>query len=179
MEATSKNTPNNPEISPEQLSELVQDFLVNQKSFKDLQGITDKEMEAIYATAYNFYSHGKFDRAKSIFLALSQLDHYQPKYWVGLGASRQMLKEYQPAIDAYGLAMLLDPNDPKPAFYASNCFMRLAQHDKAILALEAVIEVAEDNPDHKDIRSQAENLLEGLRKKEVPKKEVSKDSTSK
>lgn len=165
MESTAKK---NPELSQEELNHLVQEFLINHKSLKDIQGITDKEMEALYATAYNFYSHGKFDRAKNTFVTLTQLDQYQPKYWVGLGATRQMLKEYQAAIDAYGFSMLLDSSNPKPAFYAANCFMKLNQHDKAMLALEAVIEISKDNPDYKDILSQAKNLLEGLRK-QTPK----------
>lgn len=156
-------------MTPEQIAELTQDFLTNQKSFKDIQGITDKEMEAIYSTAYNFYTHGKFDKAKNIFLALTQLDNYKPKYWVGLGASRQMLKDFQPAIDAYGLATLLNPKDPKPLFYASGCFMKLNQTDMAIQALETAIEIAGNNPEHKDIRLQAENLLTGLHKKETSK----------
>lgn len=164
-----KNSKKNPEVSPEQLAGLVTDFLANQKTFKDLRGITDKEMEAIYSTAYNFYSHGKFDRAKNIFLALTQLDNSKPKYWVGLGASRQMLKEYQPAIEAYGLAMLFDTKDPKPVFYASGCFMKLNENDMAMKALDTAIEIAGKNPEHKDLRNQAENLLEGLRKKEVQK----------
>lgn len=166
MEKTSNK---NPEITPERLAGLVQDFFSNQKSFKDIKGISEREMEAIYATAYNFYSHGKFERAKSIFSALTQLDQHQAKYWVGLGASYQMLKQYQSAIDAFGIATLLDTNDPKPVFYASSCFMKLNQIDLAQQSLEAVVLIAGDNTEHKDIRSQAENLLEGLRKKDSNK----------
>lgn len=162
MESKSK-----PEISSEQIAELVQDFLLNQKTYKDLRGISDNEMETIYSIAFNFYSHGKFDRAKNIFAALTQLDTYKPKYWVGLGASRQMLKEYQPAIDAYGFATLMDAKDPKPVFYSSSCFLKLDKPNLAILALEAAIEISGTSPEHKDVRSQAENLLEGLRKKEA------------
>lgn len=165
-----KTTPKkNPDFTPEQLNQLVQDFLINQKTFKDLKGISDKDMEALYSIAYNFYSHGKFDRAKSIFAALTQLDQFKPKYWVGLGAARQMLKEYQPAIDAYGFATLMDATDPKPAFYSSSCFMKLNQISLALQALEAAILISGDNPEHKDVRSQAENLLEGLQKKEAQK----------
>lgn len=160
-----KSSNKTPEVSPEKMQTVMQDFLLNQKTFKDLKGITDNQMEAIYTTAYNFYSHGKFERAKEIFSALCQLDQYQPKYWIGLGAVRQMLKDYQPAIDAYGFATLMNPTDPKPAFYAANCFMKLNDTNSAIQALEAVLEISKDKTEFKDLRSQAENLLEGLHKK--------------
>lgn len=155
----------NLDISPEQMETLVHDFLSNQKTFKDIKGITDKEMEGIYATAYNFYTHGKFDRANDIFSALCQMDPYQSKYWLGLGATRQMEKKYEKAIEAYGLATLMDSKNPFPAFHSAHCFMKLSNNDSAIKALEAVTEIAKDKKEYKDVLSQAEQLLEGLKKK--------------
>lgn len=155
----------NPQISPEQLETLANDFLVNQKTFKDLKGITDKEMEAIYATAYNFYTHGKFDRADVIFSGLCQMDPYQSKYWLGLGATRQMEKKYEKAIESYGLATVMDAKNPLPAFHAAHCLMKLHDNDRAIAALETVIELSKNKKEHKDLKIQAEQLLEGLQKK--------------
>lgn len=165
-----KPSPTNQDISSEQMQTLVHDFLSNQKTFKDLKGITDKEMEGIYATAYNFYTHGKLDRANEIFSALCQMDPYQSKYWMGLGATRQMEKKYEKAIEAYGLATLMDAKNPLPAFYAAHCFMKLENFDGAIKALEASILLSQDKKEHKDLHSQAEQLLEGLKKKSEKKK---------
>lgn len=159
-----KTSTSNLDISPEQMETLVHDFLLNQKTFKDLKGITDKEMEGIYATAYNFYSHGKFDRAEDIFSALCQMDHYKSKYWLGLGASRQMQKKYEKAIDAYGLATLMDINNPLPAFYTAHCLLKLNNKENAIKAFEAVILLCGDKEEHKEVKSQTEQLLEGLKK---------------
>lgn len=160
-----KPSENITEISAEQMNTLIHDFLANNKTFKDVRGITDKEMESIYAIAYNFYNHGKFDRANDLFTALCQMDTYQSKYWIGLGAARQMQKKYEKAIDAYGMATLFDTKNPFPAFYAAHCCMKLKDHDRAIQALEAVIQIAKDKKEYKDLYPQAEQLLEGLHKK--------------
>ncbi|PWU07405.1 MAG: CesD/SycD/LcrH family type III secretion system chaperone [Verrucomicrobia bacterium] len=166
-----KKTNKNEELSQDQLDTLVNDYLLNQKTFKDIQGITDKEMESIYATAYNFYTHGKLDRAKDIFSALCQMDPYQAKYWLGLGATRQMQEKYEKAVEAYGMATLMDIKNPLPSFYAAHCLMKLNDHDRTISALETVIEVCKSNKEHKGLQTQAEQLLEGLQKKS-PQKET-------
>lgn len=160
-----KKMKKNIDISPEQMETLVHDFLLNQKTFKDIKGITDKEMEGIYATAYNFYTHGKFDRANDVFSSLCQMDPYQSKYWLGLGATRQMEKKYEKAIEAYGLAILMDAKNPLPPFHAAHCLIKLNNKDGAIQALEAVIEVAKGKKEYEDVLSQAEQILEGLKKK--------------
>jgi len=165
-----KTSNKNMEISPKQMQTLAHDFLVNQKTFKDLKGITDKEMEGIYATAYNFYTHGKFDRANEIFSALCQMDPYKSKYWLGLGATRQMEKKYEKAIEAYGLATIMDANNPLPPFYAAHCLMKLNEHDRATSAFETVIDLSKDKKEFKDLKTQAEQLLEGLRKKTTTQK---------
>lgn len=153
------------EITAEQLNTLIHDFLVNNKTFKDVRGITDKEMESMYAIAYNFYNHGKFDRANDLFTALCQMDTYEPKYWIGLGAARQMQKNYEKAIDAYGMATLFDAQNPLPAFYAAHCYMKLKNHERAIQALDAVLAISKDKKEYKDLHAQAEQLREGLHKK--------------
>ena len=149
----------------EEIAPLVRDLMIGQASMKDLYQISDDEMEAIYTAAYNFYQHGNFKKAKEMFKTLIQLNYKEKKYFMGLGASRQMLNEYTKAAETYGFAALMDATDPTPAFYAAECFRKAKNNESAILALEAVMEITKEGKTHKEIRSQAEKLLKGLKRK--------------
>ena len=151
------------EITTE-LAPLIRDLMIGQASMKDLYKISDDEMEAIYTAAYSFYQHGNFKKAKELFKTLIHLNYKEKKYFMGLAASRQMLKEYTKAAETYGFAALMDAKDPTPAFYAAECFRKDNNNEKAILALEAVMEITKDGKAHKEIRDHAEKLLAGLKK---------------
>jgi len=165
------------QMDQETVNQMVEDFLISQKTLKELKGFTDEEMEALYTTAYNYYNHGKFEDAKFLFSTLCQFDPTKPKYWMGLGASRHMLKEYERAAVAYGMATLRDAEDPHPPFHAADCFIKMGDSKNAILALEAVLEIAGENKKHEKIRKQAESLLEEVKHhKEKENKEGKKES---
>ena len=57
---------------------------------REQKGITDAEMNAVYAVAHNFYMTGRYEDAETVFKFLVIFDHLNPKYWIGLGAVRQV-----------------------------------------------------------------------------------------
>ncbi len=155
-------TPNKKSDSTDQpnIGALLEEFLTNNSTLKELKGLTDKEMEAVYTAAFNYYSHDKFKEAHELFTALCQFDHQQFKYWMGLGASRQMLKQHEGAVEAYGMAALIDNANPKVPFHAADCLLALKDYERAKQALEAAIFISKALKKHKDIQSEAESLLE-------------------
>lgn len=158
------------EVSLEELEQMTKEFMLNQKTLRDLKGITDEELEATYAAAFNFYNYGKFDRASSLFEVLCQLDQYTPKYWMGLGASRQMLKNFKGATEAYSMAAIFDPTNPKPAMYATDCFIAMNDYSSAEKALIAVIALCEEEKQHKELLDKAREMMATVRKKLSNKK---------
>ena len=132
-------------------------------SLKEAYSMNDKEMEAIYSVAYHLFSAAKYEEAQTLFSFLSLWDPSQHKYWVGLGAVRQCLKNYEEAIDAYGMAAILDTHNPTPAAYAADCHMALGNTQEAINALDTAIEWSGDN--YKEIKEKAENLKKLLQEK--------------
>lgn len=162
-------------LTPEILEKTVREVLAGKKTLKDLRGLKNEEMEACYTAAYNFYNHGKFIEALHIFTTLCMFDNLNPKYWLGLGATRQMLKDFSGAVEAYSLAAVLDLTNPKPPFHAADCLLALKEYDKAKMALEAAIAIVEtsktDKKEYKAVAEQAKNLLELLKKEEKGNKE--------
>ena len=133
---------------------------------KDIKGLTDRNMEAVYNLAYNAYGRSNFDQAEDLFKFLCVYDHMEKKYWIGLGATRQNKRQYEGAIEAFAYAALLDNEDPRPPMQAADCHIALGNKDEAISALQAAIEFAGANPEYAAIKSRATAVLELVEKGE-------------
>lgn len=106
---------------------------------REMKGISDGEMEAIYALASNFYRTGNYEKAETLFRFLVMFDHLNAKYWMGLGAVRQVQKRFKEAIDAYALVVTtLDFTNVKASFYAAECHLALGDRVNATSAIEHV-----------------------------------------
>lgn len=139
-------------------------YIMNASTLKNINKITDDEMESVYAMAYNFYTHGSYEKALDAFTSLCLLDHTEIKHWVGLGASAQMQKKFAEAADAYNHALILNPQDPQIHRYLVDSFLALKDSKKAIQHLKSTLMTCEDNPDHAKLKTEAENLLEILKR---------------
>lgn len=103
-------------------------------------------MEAVYSVAYSLFQNGKLDDAEKVFRFLCFFDHMAQKYWLGLGACRKALKNFDGAVDAFGLAGLLDLKDPRPALQAAECHIQCGRRDEALSALRAALQFGGANP---------------------------------
>lgn len=108
-------------------------------TIRDVKGISDDEMEAVYATAFNHYNIGRYEDAESIFRFLVLLDHLNVKYWIGLGATRQAQKKFKEALAAYGNVVgNLDIKNFKASYYAAECLLAMGDKENAAKALDTV-----------------------------------------
>lgn len=148
-----------PELNDEDLAELAKNMIENAKTIAELKDITRDELEAVYHIAYQTYASGDYQQAAPIFRFLCFLDHLEFKYWLGLGSCRQMLEQYDDAIEAYTFAMFLDCDDPRPPFHAAECHLALGNREAAISGLTAAMEWAGDRPEHAALCARANNLM--------------------
>ncbi len=89
-------------------------------TIREQKGISDEEMNAVYAVAHNFYMTGRYEDAETVFKFLVMFDHLNPKYWIGLGAVRQVQKRFKQAIEAYANVVgNLDVENVKASYYAA------------------------------------------------------------
>jgi type III secretion system low calcium response chaperone LcrH/SycD len=100
---------------------------------------TDSSIKEMYSIAYFLYGHRRYLDASHYFRLLCTSRPTAPKYWKGLGACFQMLKEYQSAIDCYASAQILNGKKPDPYLYlhAADCYIGLNETKPALKALKA------------------------------------------
>jgi type III secretion system low calcium response chaperone LcrH/SycD len=125
------------QINVDEFKGTAQKFLEG-ATVKELKGISNDELEAVYSLAFNYYRTGKFDEAEKLFNFLALFDHLNPKFWIGVGAVRQVKKDYSGAVQAYGYASFLDLSNPKPQLHAAECFLAMGDKRNAASSLEAL-----------------------------------------
>ena len=125
------------QITEAGIKEAAQKF-VEGSTIKELKGITNNEMEAVYSLAFSYYRTGKLDEAEKLFNFLALFDHLSPKFWMGVGAVRQVRKDFSGAVQAYGYASFLDLSNPKPQLHAAECFLAMGDKRNAASSLEAL-----------------------------------------
>ena len=76
-----------------------------------LNEVSSDTLEQLYALGFNQYDASKYEEAHKIFQALCVLDHYEARFFLGLGACRQALGQHQLAIDSYSYGAMMDLNE--------------------------------------------------------------------
>lgn len=151
----------------DQIAEEVMQAVLDGAPLKDLHGISDEQMNDLYAFAYEFYEQGRLNDAEKFFHFLCIYDFHNAQYWMGLAAVHQLKQNYQKAVDLYAVAFAQGKNDYRPMLYAGQCQLALGKAGKAKLCFEHVIERVED----RGMREQAQAYLDALSKIEVDQSE--------
>ena len=126
-----------------------------------ITGTSPETLEQLYALAHNLYGSQSFADAETLFRALCLYNPHEPKYWMGLGGSRQAQGRFEGASDAYQMAALTTGlSDPEPLFFAARCLLKMNKKAEAVEGLEGLLGIGDDaNPRHADVHRRAESLL--------------------
>ena len=148
-------------IDTEKLAEGIKSLVKDNATLKQVKGVTNGELEAVYSLAFGYYRTGKYDEALKLFQFLVLFDHLNAKFWFGLGATQQAVKDYQGAVASYGYCSFLNLENPKPQFHAAECFLAIGDKRNAASALEALNEYCPANTDvGREYRAKAAKLRE-------------------
>lgn len=126
---------------------MIHGFMNGLITLQELEGISDDEMETIYALGYNFFTYGKYDAAKDIFIGLTAYAPYTAHYWRALGAVNQQLKDYGEAISSYDMAISNDERDVVSYVYRGESHILSGNIPAGLKDLEAVITMGGDFPE--------------------------------
>jgi type III secretion system low calcium response chaperone LcrH/SycD len=148
----------------EEWHEFYENFGKNGRTFQDFTNLTPQSMEVIYMVAYNQFNAGKYDEAEKVFQLLSVMNHFDPRFWTGLGASREMQKKFDEAIKAYAYLTILDLENPTPALLTGKCNLAAGRQADAESAFHACVFICKDKLEHAEVKAQAQSLLELLAK---------------
>ncbi|MBL6080047.1 SycD/LcrH family type III secretion system chaperone [Belnapia sp. T18] len=130
------------------LEQMAEAILKGQTDIAALNGITGDELEAVYSMGYGFYSAGQHQDAADVFRFLCLHRHTDPRFWLGLAASAQMLGFHAVAVQAYGVCAMLEPEDPQVSVRAAECFIAMGDATSAGTALEAAEALSHGKPGH-------------------------------
>lgn len=112
-------------VMEDKIADEVWTFFKDGGTFGMLQNISKEQIEQIYTVAYYQYDSGDYISAQKTFQMLCILDHFQGRFFLGLGACSQQLKQYQSAIESYQSAAVIDLEDPRPIFYLGECYLQI------------------------------------------------------
>lgn len=137
--------------------ELVDRFAEG-KTVRETMGISLAELDAVYAVAYNRYRAGKYDEAAKLFASLCEMDHTNRKFWMGLAAARQCLRDYTGACRAYTLCVQLQCDEPSAWYHLAECHAKLGSVKDALDDLEALDDLTTDSLYKEKARTLREKL---------------------
>lgn len=118
--------------------------------------LSAESQSTLYTMAYQFYRSGKFEEARHFFRFLAGVNPLDRRFWMGLAASYQMLKDYQPAIECYSVAAVQNPDDPYAHWHAAECFFAQGNQAQALGALESALTVARQDEKYRSLVLQLE-----------------------
>jgi type III secretion system low calcium response chaperone LcrH/SycD len=148
-------------IDTAKIADGVKTIIHDQATLKQLKGVTNEELEAVYSLGFGYYQTGKYEDAHKLFQFLVLFDHLNAKYWFGLGAVQQALKDFQSAAVSYGYCSFLKLDNPKPQLHAAECFLAMGDKRSAASALEALNEYCPKNTEiGREYRAKAAKLRE-------------------
>jgi type III secretion system low calcium response chaperone LcrH/SycD len=131
-------------------------------TLKDVRGLSKEDVETIYAIGYNLYNQAQYDKAEPMFQFACFYEHAEPRYWVALGNCRQMTKNYERAIDAYGFGYALDINNPWPVIQTAICYLALQDKEQAADALALAEKTIESSMPNDTARQRIAALRQAL-----------------
>lgn len=107
------------------------------------------DTKPLYEAAYHLYKGGRYIDAEQFFRLLTMIDVANVDYWMGLGATLQMQKKWQEAVDVYGAAAVLDKKkgNPLPHLYGAQCLHALDDKENALKALKSAKTLCQEDPD--------------------------------
>ena len=101
-------------------------------------------LEKFYEAAYRIFQRQEFEKAADAFFFLVATNPSEHRFWCCLGLCEQLRQRYRQAIEAHGMAIITNVDNPYPHFHSALCYRELGQYQDALAALELAIEYAGD-----------------------------------
>ncbi|WP_422411400.1 MULTISPECIES: hypothetical protein [unclassified Endozoicomonas] len=127
-------------------------------TIRELRGLDQGQMEAIYQLGFSHFGIGHYAEALKVFRYLALLDHRSSRYYLGIGLALHHLNQDAAAIPALSYAERLDNEDPRPSICMTECFIRLKNRKLAVKALSNAAKILKSSKGWEEERKQAKQL---------------------
>lgn len=134
-------------------------------TLQEATGVSNETLEEIYSLAYGFYNQGKYKESAALFEFLAGASPTTYKYVLGLASSYHQLGAYEEASAGFFIALNIESDNPIPAYYIMDCFLKQNLLEEAEEFAELTIEICEDRPEYQDLKGRCELIKKSLRSK--------------
>ena len=134
-------------------------YLAKGGSMRELRGLDESQLEAMYKVAYSRFNSALYDDALLIFRHLCLLDHNNYRYFLGLGATQAEMQFYAQAAATLAHAEKLDKADPRASLAMGGCFIEMKKMPLAKQALTSAIKRAEKSKQWSQELKKARHLM--------------------
>jgi len=102
-------------------------------------GLSSREMAKFWEVSCKFLKQKRFSEAADAFLFLATIDPQNVGYWLNLGMAEYGCNRPSLALKAFGMACIVDPDNPAPHVYAAECYMAKEDLNKAVDSLKLAL----------------------------------------
>ncbi len=95
--------------------------------------------------AYCYFYDDQYEKSEKDFLQCLSLGDEKPEYFYYLGLARSKMKDNEAAIDYYGRAIDLDPQDHNYYYHRGVCYMKIGSFEDAVKDFHLSVRL---NPQH-------------------------------
>lgn len=147
-------------LQDQELRDAITDFFALGGEYKDVVNMSDEQIESVYALALQFYDADRYDKAGPLCQLICLLDSRQIRYWRALGAVRQMQGETEASINAYAMALMLEPENPSVLIDMGNCLLAAGDLDRARECYDGALTIGQGQEDYTPVCDQARQRLQ-------------------
>lgn len=134
-------------------------YLAKGGSMRELRGLSESQLEAMYKVAYSRFNSALYEDALMIFRHLCLLDHNNYSYFLGLGATLAEMHCYAQAAATLTHAEKLNKRDPRASLVMGGCFVEMKKMALARQALTNAIQRAEKSKEWSQELKKARHLM--------------------
>ncbi|MCP4745723.1 MAG: tetratricopeptide repeat protein [Desulfobacteraceae bacterium] len=128
--------------------------------------ITQKELKFKHRRAHAFFMQKKYDKSQIFYFHLCIAQPFDGRFWFGLGETLRKNGDFEKAIQAFEFSCLLLPGDPKPAYFAGLCWLKLNNAAKAKFFFKIATYFPVNSKINKVFINRAQTLVDNIEKKE-------------
>jgi type III secretion system low calcium response chaperone LcrH/SycD len=122
-------------------------------------GFSKEQLEAVYATGYQFFNQGKYEKAMKLFGFLLIHEQSDRRFFIAFGTCLQLLSSHDEAIKYLGIASVWEPSDPGPAVQIAECLLALSRSSEARDLLKKIDEEFGSLPQFNGISAKVKLML--------------------
>jgi type III secretion system low calcium response chaperone LcrH/SycD len=142
-------------ISVEELIKTIQEGY----SIAASMDFSKEKLEAVYATGYQFFNQGKYEKAMKLFGFLLIHEQSDRRFFIAFGTCLQMLSAPEEAIKYLGIASVWEPSDPLPSVQIAECLLSLNRSSEAYDLLKKINEEFGSLQQFKEIAAKIKLML--------------------